>query len=284
VKPGRIDLHVHTSASDGIMSPSEVVWQAAERGVFLLGITDHDTTEGLAEAGEAAAAAGVVLVPGVELSADSESHDIHILGYFVNPRDGGLQAALAELRRGRNRRNQRIMERLRSVGAPVSPERVQEIAGAGTVGRPHIALALLEAGHVGSQGEAFGRYLARGKPAFVARERLSPAEACATIRSSGGLAVLAHPGKIGSWWVIEEVLASGVDGIEVFHSDHTARDAERLLALAQERSLLVTGGTDSHGPHSERPLAVGDAAVPRSVGEELLSRAPEWWQDSDRRR
>lgn len=281
--PGRVDLHIHTAASDGSLSPAEAMREAAERGVSLLGVTDHDTTEGLAEAEAAACSLGLALVPGVELSGDSAANDIHILGYFIKADDAGLQAALHLLRESRDLRNERILERLRSMGARVELDRVREIAGYGSVGRPHIAAALLEAGHVVSYSEAFGRYLARGRPAFVPRKQLAPAEACDIIHRAGGLAVLAHPMKIGSRADIEQALASGLDGIEAFHPDHSSRDIESLVALARERSLLVTGGSDAHGPRSDRPVAIGSLALPAWVGEQFLSRAPEWWRERKER-
>ena len=173
----------------------------------------------------------------------------------------------------------RIVERLCALGAPVDLGRVREIAGDGTVGRPHIAAALVEAGHVASAREAFHRYLARGKPAYVPRERLEPGEACELIRAAGGLPVLAHPAKSGLLGEIEKIVAEGMEGIEVFHCDHDAKDVQALLAFARARGLLVTGGTDSHGPQSARPTAIGGVEVPEWVGEELLARAPAWWRE-----
>jgi len=279
LSPGKIDLHVHTTASDGTLSPSEAVREAAASGVGVLGIADHDTTEGIGEAESAAKEAGVTLIPGVELSVGSGSREVHVLGYFIDVEAPDLQARLEWVRTARDVRNVRILERLKALGAKVDPERVREIAGSGSVGRPHIAAALVEAGHVGSQHEAFGRYLARGKPAYVPRERLEPAEACALIRGAGGLPVLAHPAKIGSLTAIAAIVAEGMEGIEVFHCDHDAQEAASLLAFARERSLLVTGGTDSHGPNSDRPIAIGGVEVPGWVGEELLARAPRWWKE-----
>jgi len=265
--------------SDGTLSPHELVVEAADRGVSLLAITDHDTTAALPEAGEAARAAGVVLVPGVELDAESEDYDIHILGYFFNPRHPALEAALKELRETRERRNAAILARLESLGVGVDPERVKAIAGRGfPAGRPHIAAAMVEAGHVASRQQAFRRYLARGRTAFVARTRLGPDNACAVIRAAGGLAVLAHPAKMGLRRAAHQVAVSGVDGIEVFHCDHDEKDVADLLDFARERGLMITGGSDSHGPHSERPLAIGSVPVPDWVGEELMARAPEWWK------
>ena len=276
---GLIDLHVHTTASDGTASPAETVRTAAERGVTLLAICDHDTTVGIAEAQAAAKEAGITLVPGVELSGDSESNDIHVLGYFINVESDELQAALLELRESRNARNMRILAKLTELGAPVSEERVREIAGYGSVGRPHIATALVEAGHVATGMEAFHRYLARGKPAFSPRKQLEPGHACDVIHAAGGLAALAHPVKVGSNVAVESALDAGLDAIEVYHSDHTAHQVETLLALARSRNLLVVGGTDSHGPHSDRPLAIGSVTIPEWVGEEVLKRAPGWWRE-----
>lgn len=275
----RIDLHVHSTASDGSLSPREVVEEARTRGVGLLAIADHDTTEGVPEAMEEARVAGVVLVPAVELSVGSEWYEVHVLGYFVDPGDEGLQAALRWLRETREGRNAAIVERLRALGVGVELARVKEIAGGGSAGRPHIAQALVEAGHVASVQEAFHRYLARGKPAYVPRARLTDERAAEVIRAAGGVAVLAHPGKLPSRAALEGLLAAGMEGLEVYHCDHDERDNEELLALARARGLLVTGGTDSHGPATERPIPVGGVEVPDWVGEELLARAPAWWRE-----
>jgi hypothetical protein len=274
----RLDLHVHTTSSDGTLSPADTIAAAAERGVTLIAITDHDTTDGIAEAQAAAPGAGVILIPGIELSADSESQDIHVLGYFLDPASEELQAELRDLRESRNARNERIIEKLAALGARVPPERVQEIAGPGSVGRPHIAAAMVEAGHVSNQGEAFHRFLARNKPAFAPRKQLTPARACEIIHRVGGLAALAHPVKIGSRAAMENALDGGMDAIEVYHSDHSAHETENLLALTKERGLLVVGGSDTHGPHSDRPVAIGSVTIPEWVGEELLARAPKWWR------
>jgi predicted metal-dependent phosphoesterase TrpH len=277
---GLVDLHLHSTASDGTLTPTALVRQAAERGVTLIALTDHDTTDGVADATAAARGSEVRLVPGVELSAESELYDVHILGLFLRVEQPALQEALARLRAARQVRNEQILERLRSVGAPVSAARVQEISGAGSVGRPHIAAAMVEAGHVASQGEAFYRYLGRGKPAFVRRARLEPGEACHIVKEAGGIPVLAHPAKIGSPTLIDEVIAQGVEGLEAFHSDQSTEDTEALLALAKRHSLLVTGGTDSHGPGSDRWLPVGGLYLPPWVGERVLARAPQWWRDA----
>jgi hypothetical protein len=279
MKPGRIDLHLHTTISDGSLSPRKLVEEAAAQGVAMLAVTDHDTVDGVAEAVAAGRERGVTVIPGVELAVDSASRDIHLLGYFLRWEEEGLRGSLAHLREEREVRNAQILAKLRELRVPVDPVRVREISGSGSVGRPHVAVAMVEAGHVASQSEAFWRYLGRGKPAFVPRFRLRPEEACRMIAAAGGIPVLAHAAKVGSFGAIQEVLASGVEGLEVFHTDHSASDSEWLLALAQERSLLVTGGTDSHGPRSERPTLIGSVEIPDWVGEAFLARAPQWWHD-----
>ncbi|MFB3880705.1 MAG: PHP domain-containing protein [Armatimonadota bacterium] len=273
----RLDLHVHTTASDGTLSPAAAVRAALANGLTILGIADHDTTAGLGEARQAAANTGLTVVPGVELSVGQDARETHVLGYFIDPEEPRLQQVLATLRGARDGRNEAIVQRLKQLGAPISLDRVREIAGGESVGRPHIAKALVEAGHVSSEGEAFGRYLARGKPGYVGRERLTPAEAASAIRQAGGIPVLAHPAKLGSRRIIEDLLDQGMAGIEVYHSDHTDADADMLLALARERHLVVTGGTDSHGPHSDRPIEIGSLDIPEWVGEQLLASAPPGW-------
>jgi predicted metal-dependent phosphoesterase TrpH len=272
-----IDLHVHTTASDGRQAPTEVVEDALARGLSMLGIADHDTTGGVREAVQGAHGTSLTLVPGVELSVGAEEYEIHILGYFVDSDDHPLQTVLSRVRGARDTRNERIAARLKEIGVPVELARVKEIGGDGSVGRPHIAAALVEAGHVGSIGEAFGRYLARGKPGYVGRERLGPAEAAAAIRNAGGLPVLAHPAKIGPRQIIEGLLDQGMEGIEVYHSDHSEEDSRLLLALARDRDLLVTGGSDSHGRHANRPILLGSVEIPDWVGPQFLARAPEAW-------
>ncbi len=275
---GRVDLHLHTTASDGSWSPTELVAAATEAGLTLLAITDHDTTDGIDEAMAAGRAQGVLVAPGVELSVDTEEYDIHLLGYFVREDDAEFQAALQDLRDKRAVRNAAILARLNELGRPLDPARVQQISGSRSVGRPHIARAMVERGYVAGPGEAFGRYLARGRPAFVPRIHLSLEEGCAIIRRAGGLSVLAHPAKIGSWPLVEQLLTRGVDGLEAYHSDHSAASTQRLLYLARQRGLLVTGGTDSHGPSTERPTQVGEVAMPGWVETRFLERAPEWWR------
>ncbi len=279
MKSGRIDLHVHTTASDGTLSPAGVVREALSRGVTILAIADHDITDGVRPAEEAARSTDITVIPAVELSVGSGEREIHVLGYFLDVTTPALADALADLRDARDERNERILLRLKELGAPLDPARVQEIAGSGSVGRPHIAKALVAAAHVSSEGEAFGRYLARGKPAYVGRQRLGLSQAAGLIREARGIPVLAHPAKIGSRTAIESTLAQGMHGLEVFHSDHGQADVDLLLAIARQKNLMVTGGTDSHGPHSDRALAVGAVDIPQWVGEHVLQHAPPWWRE-----
>jgi predicted metal-dependent phosphoesterase TrpH len=275
---GKIDLHVHTTTSDGMLTPTETVQRAAANGVWLLGIADHDTTGGVKEAERAARRTEVTLIPAVELSVGAEEHEIHVLGYFIDPDDEALQGILHTLRNARDLRNERIVARLGELGARIELDRVKEIAGEGSVGRPHIAQALVEAGHCGSLGEAFGRFLARGKRGYVGRERLGPADAVSAIHKAGGIPVLAHPGKLSPRSRIEGIIDAGMEGVEAYHTDHDDRDVELILAIARDRGLLVTGGTDSHGPHAERPIEIGSLDIPEWVGEQFLARAPERWK------
>jgi predicted metal-dependent phosphoesterase TrpH len=277
----RVDLHVHTTASDGTLTPTQTVAEATRLGVTILAITDHDITDGVPEGQAAAREAGIVLVPGVELSAELEGREVHLLGYFVDVGNARLQHLLSDLRRRRDQRNREILARLRSLGAPVAAERVRAIGGEGSVGRPHIAVALVEAGHASSLQEAFRRYLAAGRPAYVPGVLLGIEEACAAIKQAGGICVVAHAAKLGSLDAVQRVIAVGAEGVEAFHCDHSEAEAQSLVAFARERSLVVTGGSDSHGPHPDRPVPIGSVAVPDWVGEELLARAPSWWRQPE---
>ena len=260
-----IDLHVHTTASDGTLTPEQAVAAAAESGVQVLGITDHDALHGIPAALAAGQRLGVTVVPGVEINTDYGETEAHILGYFVDHTSPGLNAALEDIRRRRLERARNIIARLSALGLGVDEQRVAEIAGDGSVGRPHVARALVEAGYVKTAGEAFARYLGRGRPAYVPRYRLTPQAAAQAIRAAGGLTVLAHPAKVGDDLLVQALIDQGLDGLEAFHCDHSAAQARHYVQLARQRGLLVTGGTDSHGPHSDRPVAIGAVRVPRWV-------------------
>lgn len=274
-----IDLHTHTTASDGSLAPAEVVNVAEQAGLVAVGITDHDTTAGVAEALEAGEKLAVEVVPGVELSVNHERlGSLHVLGYWIQPGHPELAGRLEDIRGGRGKRNQRILARLAELDCPLDPEEVQQIAGGEVVGRPHLAQAMLKHGYVKSTQEAFDRYLARGKPAYMERERMSPAEAIERIGRAGGVAVWAHPGLIG----LEEselerevagLVASGLSGIEAHYPEHSSQTTELLLSLCRRHDLAPTGGTDFHG--AVKPdVKLGSLEVPAGLLEGLKARRP----------
>ncbi len=205
----RIDLHTHTTASDGLLVPEALVGEAGRRGVGLLAVADHDTTAGVDAAVRAGATAGVEVWPAVELSCDVEAGEVHVLGYFIDHRRGWFQNLLGRLRDGREKRAERMVEKLAAMGAPVLFARVQALADGGAIGRPHVARALLEAGHVKTVAEAFDRFIGRGGPAYVERIKVTPAQAVEVIRDAGGLAVLAHPGWGGQDGVLPGLVEAG---------------------------------------------------------------------------
>src|SRR3954471_15965040 len=237
----RVDLHLHTTVSDGRLTPRELLRRAHANGVRVLAVTDHDNTDGLPDAQDEAAALGLELIPGIELSTDLGSIGVHVLGYFLRWEDPSLQARLAPMRDDRLWRAQRMVERLGALGYPIAWERVLTIAGEGGVGRPHIAQALLEAGHVGSVTEAFDRFIADHGPAYVERMKLAPADAIALVHSHGGVTAVAHPfdapdiaGLIG------ELAAVGLDGVETYYQGYSPERIQRLAALAHAHGLIPT--------------------------------------------
>ncbi|NJN36079.1 MAG: PHP domain-containing protein [Nitrospiraceae bacterium] len=269
----RLDLHLHTTHSDGSCTPTEVVGLAHQAGVTALAITDHDITTGLVEASAAGEALGIEVIPGVEISSSLGSSELHILGYFLDWQDTRLDERLKTLRDSRHRRNPKIVEQLQSLGIDLTYDEVRALAGSDSVGRPHIARALMDKGVVSSAKEAFDRFLADGKPAYVPRDLPSPAEAIHWIKAARGLAVLAHP-----TWVrctdqslvelVRQLKADGLDGVEVYYSTHAARQTREYLSLAQQLGLLVTGGSDFHGltkPDIEVGIGKGSLHIPTSL-------------------
>ena len=274
---GKIDLHLHSTESDGRLSPAALVDLAYRNGVRRLALTDHDTTAGLAEAIEAGRTRGVEVIPGVELSTDIPGREIHMLGLFLEYQQPAFQQTLAEFRQGRIERAQKMSEKLAEMGAPISWTRVQEIAGEASVGRPHVAQALLEAGHVQSMPEAFDRFIGRNSPAYVERLKLTPAEAIDLIHSVRGLAVLAHP--LEGDGVVDEVpalAAAGLDGIESYYQGYDTTRVELLVSTARSHGLVPTGGSDYHGfPMSGMTQATnepGSVSIPTELIEELQAR------------
>ncbi|HNR13925.1 MAG TPA: PHP domain-containing protein [Thermodesulfobacteriota bacterium] len=248
-----IDLHVHTSASDGTCSPSEVVVLAKKEGLKAIAITDHDTVEGNEEAFHAGSACGVEVISGVEISVEWNKCPVHVLGYFVEWEDGRLERELQKLVQYREERNPQIIEKLNRLGLVISYDEVKRKAGNGIVGRPHIAQVLIEKGYVRDSDEAFSEYLQSGAAAYVEKKRLSPREGIQLIKDAGGLAVMAHPFTITAVEEknVEDVILLfreyGIEGLEVFYSMHTRTQIQALEGLAKRHSLLITGGSDFHG-------------------------------------
>ena len=247
------DFHTHSNRSDGILSPAALIRRAAANGVRTIALTDHDTTEGVSEAAQAAAEAGIRLIPGLELSADlPDGGDAHILGYFTTIEQPALQAQLAAYRDGRMARGKTMLAKLSELGMELSWDRVLEIAGEAAVGRPHVAEALVEVGHVESVRDAFDRFLHTGGPADAQREKLPPEEAIALIRDAGGVAVLAHPSFLpDAGTAVVQLTAAGLEGLEVYYKNYTPEEVAGYRALADEHGLVPAGGSDYHGIHDD---------------------------------
>ena len=274
----RVDLHLHTTVSDGHLTPRELIRRAHANGVRTLAVTDHDTTDGLAEARAEADALGLTLIPGIELSTDLGPIGVHVLGYFLRYDDPALQARLRPMRDDRLSRAYGMVARLGELGYPISIDRVLEIAGDGSVGRPHVAQALLEAGYVGSIGEAFDRFLADHGPAYVERMKLSPQDAIVLIHAHGGVTSVAHPYDAPDVdALIAELATAGLDGIETYYQGYDPERVEHLLGLTRQYGLVPTGGSDYHGfpmgDAREVDNDVGSVRVPEETVERLRARA-----------
>lgn len=248
-----IDLHVHTSMSDGTYSPEAVVRLAREKGLRGIAITDHDTVAGVLPARRAGSELGVEVIPGVEMSTEWPSGIMHILGYFIDVENEILLEALSFLRSGRMERVPRIVEKLRACNVLISANEVRREALGGAPGRPHVAEIMVREGYVRTIQEAFDRYLRKGAPAYVEKRKMSPDRAIRLIAEAGGLPVLAHPYSLDSLAgrdleaTVEELITYGLAGIEVYYPRHTEPQVSTYLSLAQKLQLVVTGGTDFHG-------------------------------------
>jgi predicted metal-dependent phosphoesterase TrpH len=276
-----IDLHLHTNASDGRLTPAELVGRAAVAGLKTISVTDHDTVAGVGEAAHTAEAAGLRLVPGIEITAVDRERDVHVLGYFIDIDHQPLAAFLEKQRALRVSRLREIGTRLAALGAPLEVEGVLEDAATrpgSSVGRPLLARALVEAGHVQTLQEAFDRFLATGMPAFVPRTGSSPVHVVEVIHSANGIASLAHPGVTARDEIIESLVAAGLDAIEVYHSDHSPEQHRAYAAMAGRYGLAVSGGSDYHGeaapdgPKSKR-VSLGRVSLPADAFQELEARA-----------
>ena len=245
----RGDFHCHSTASDGVLSPADVVDLAYKQGVRVLALTDHDSTEGVAEARQAAARyPDLTLVPGVEMGTDIPGAEVHMLGLFLDPDNAELQTSLHKLRESRIGRGRGIVEKLREMGLNITWDQVKRIADGGAVGRPHVAQALVDNGHVATVKEAFDKYIARNGPAYVEREKMTPAEAVSSIVRLGGLPCLAHPGDLNDLDALLLMLKdAGLAAMEVFYKDYEPATVQRLEAAAKRFDLVPLGGSDYHG-------------------------------------
>lgn len=271
-----IDLHLHTTASDGRSSPAALVREAVAAGITTLAVTDHDTVAAVPDVRAAAVAAGLAFVTGIEITAVERGRDVHVLGYGVDPNHPVLGRFLASQRAVRRRRLLAIGERLRALGIHVDVEAMIEAAGRGggrAVGRPLVARALVAAGHAQDVAGAFDRFLGEGRPAFVPRAGAPVADVVALVADAGGVASLAHPVKVGDDLLIARLVADGLPAIEAFHPDHDAADLSRYLEMADRSGLLVTGGSDYHGPGSGRTNGLGVVGLPADRFEALAVRA-----------
>jgi 3',5'-nucleoside bisphosphate phosphatase len=245
----QVDLHTHTIASDGTYTPSENIRRAVEKGLGAIAITDHDTVDGIEEALiEAEKHTDFLCVPGIEISTLYEGQDIHVLGYFIDYKDGEFLETLKALRSVRDKRNSMILHNLKSLGIPVSEEELEfKRHGEGNVGRGHIAEILMEKGFVTSLPEAFDKYLGKGKPGYAVADRISPKEAVHIIKKAKGVPVLAHPGLYDADELIPLLCEDGLVGLEYFHPDHTEEQVAHYKKLAERHSLILTAGSDFHG-------------------------------------
>jgi hypothetical protein len=283
--PPYIDLHIHSNASDGSLTPREILDQASRLGLGAVAITDHDTVSGAEEAFRAGVPAGLALLSGVEISASPPEGcpargSFHILGYGIDLKNRPLNRTLDTLQRARSDRNPQIVARLRMLGIPISWEAVQERFGTeGQLGRPHIAQMMVQEGWVGSFNEAFERFLGAGKPAYVDKYRIACSQAVTLIREAGGVPVLAHPGllridhRVAFAPLLRDLKAMGIRGIEAHYPEHSPEFTRQCITLAQRHDLLLTGGTDFHGslkPEVRMGFGRGDFHVPYSLYTSLL--------------
>jgi 3',5'-nucleoside bisphosphate phosphatase len=271
----KVDLHTHSSRSDGMLAPAELVRLAREVGLDALALTDHDSLAGLDEARRAGAELGVEVIAGVELSVRNQGSDEHLLGFFVDPEFPDLVAYLDELQASRHRMADETLAALERLGLPLDPRRVAELASGAVVTRPHIARAMVEAGHVASEQEAFDRYLGSGKPAAIARPNPDPMRAIRLVRAAGGVAGLAHPVfRQDAGWErrlaatperLDNLQAAGLQAVECYYPDATPEITAQLLTWTHQRGLLATAGSDYHGPAKAPFAPLGSASVDEAV-------------------
>ena len=251
----RADLHIHTTASDGLLPPDEVVRWAQIKRLSAIAITDHDTVAGIELAESVSDKYKVEVIPGIELNTEYEDEEIHILGYFIDYKQKWFIDKLEEIRSSRLSRAASMIHKLNKMGINIDMEQVKRIASDGIIGRPHIARAMQEGGYITHMKEAFSNYIGKDGPAYAERYKLSCSEACEMIKSLGGVPVLAHPGLMKDWSKLPKIIDMGVMGIEVFHSKHEDEVVRNAQIVARNRGLLITGGSDCHGNlHGNEPI------------------------------
>jgi predicted metal-dependent phosphoesterase TrpH len=272
-----IDLHTHSTASDGLYTPAELVQKAYEAHLKTIGLADHDSVSGLADAILAGERLGIEVIPAVEINTDLRERrgEAHVLGYFVDYLQAEFQESLRVLREARSARGERMVDKLRQQGVAISWDRVRELA-AGSVGRPHVARALIEAGYADDVSDAFAKWIAPGRPGYVPRYKITPENAVRLIRSAYGVPVLAHPAQIGdaSDEVISLMVSAGMQGLECYYGEYDDQTVDRLLALADRYHLIPTGGSDYHGPKMH-PTPLGGRFVPEASLDRLRKQAAE---------
>jgi len=271
----RVDLHVHSTASDGKFSPEAIIGKAAELGLKVISLTDHDSIDGIIPALKAAKAfPRLTFIPGVEISTDMPDGEAHVLGYFIDYTSTELGSTLERFRNSRLRRARGMVAKLSDLGIDIDWSRVQEIAGDGAIGRPHIAQAMQEKGYIATFEEAFKKYIGHGGPAYVEREKMTPEEAVALIVRSRGLPVLAHPFTVKEpEAMVIKLKAAGLVGIEAYYKDNTDEETEDTLNLSARYGLIATGGSDFHGIADSNDAMLGSIEVPVEAAERLIALA-----------
>jgi predicted metal-dependent phosphoesterase TrpH len=272
---GKIDLHLHSTASDGRLSPAELVRRAAEAGLSVMALTDHDTVAGIAPALAAVKAyPRLEFIPGVEINTDVPRGEAHVLGYFIDYAYPELLVTLSSMRESRQERAQKMLAKLKGMGISLEWSRVKEIASTEAIGRPHIAQAMLEKGYITSIKEAFTKYIGWGGPAYVERDKVMPGDAVQLILRANGLPVLGHPLTISEPEpMIAELKANGLVGLEAYYGGYSAAEVSRLVSLAEKYGLITTGGSDYHGLDDSTETPIGEAGVPAKSVQQLIALA-----------